>query len=398
MKKILLSLLVAFSFMFMTTNVVNAEGVAEEQPLKEIDSSILDSIDSIYHIDKKENEIFNNTESLDELEESIKKEYIQIIAELGYDTSQIDNNFIQLHIKFVPLDTKFGFAPDIHKIKIDLIINSSINTKEIEVSYSNTSSYNQADFQYVSNQVSKIEFKQTHGMDSLWHLFETEESDWSNKTNDIIANYDYSSITNDKEITVKAIASGWGTDPDSDIWGPIIKLYFFKNDVLYVTKDINFIFGFGTTLDNGTPIVMTPKDENTEVYKEMFKELSDQGFKNIFGCYELNVYGDTHSNMKVSFTLGNEYNGRGVKILHRKKDNTYETFETKVENGKATITVNEFSPFMIALAEDIPTETEPEPETETPNNAQTSSINIAFYITLALSSLIGITYTIRKIA
>lgn len=394
MKKILLTLLVAFSFMFMTTNVVNAEevtgGQTEQQTLKELDSSALDVIDSTYHIDKKESELdLSNYDSIIKIQESVKNNYINKIKEAGYDTSKI-NNGIQFNVQFAFLDENGDF-PDIHKINVELSENlNSIGKKVINVSYSNTSAYNQTDLNYVNNKVSSIKLQKFENIDTIWHVFDFGESAWFEKTNEYINNYNYSSLVNDKTITVKAMSGGWGTTPETTMWGPTVKLYFFKNDVLYATKDINFRFIFGTMLDNGTPVVMAKQDDNTEIYKEMAKELEKLGLDNVIGCYELEAYGDTYNNMSISFSIDSKYNGRGVKILHRKSDGTFETFDTKVVNGKATITVSEFSPFIIALTDDTTT------ATKLSNNPQTSSMNILFYVVLASGSLIGITYILIK--
>lgn len=392
MKKFLLTLLVAFSFMFMTTNVVNAEEVTGGQTLKELDSSALDVIDSTYHIDKKESELdLSNYDSIIKIQESVKNNYINKIKEAGYDTSKI-NNGIQFNVQFAFLDENGDF-PDIHKINVELSENlNSIGKKVINVSYSNTSAYNQTDLNYVNNKVSSIKLQKFENIDTIWHVFDFGESAWSEKTNEYINNYNYSSLVNDKTITVKAMSGSWGTTPETTMWGPTVKLYFFKNDVLYATKDINFRFIFGTMLDNGTPVVMAKQDDNTEIYKEMAKELEKLGLDNVIGCYELEAYGDTYNNMTISFSIDSKYNGRGVKILHRKNNGVFETFDTRVINGKATITVSEFSPFIIALTDD-----DPIAATKLSNNAQTSSMNIIFYITLALSSLIGIiAFIIRK--
>lgn len=392
MKKFLLTLLVAFSFMFMTTNVVNAEEVTGGQTLRELDSSALDVIDSTYNIDKKESELdLSNYDSIIKIQESVKNNYINKIKEAGYDTSKI-NNGIQFNVQFAFLDENGDF-PDIHKINVELSENlNSIGKKVINVSYSNTSAYNQTDLNYVNNKVSSIKLQKFENIDTIWHVFDFGESAWSEKTNEYINNYNYSSLVNDKTITVKAMSGGWGTTPETTMWGPTVKLYFFKNDVLYATKDINFRFIFGTMLDNGTPVVMAKQDDNTEIYKEMAKELEKLGLDNVIGCYELEAYGDTYNNMTISFSIDSKYNGRGVKILHRKNNGVFETFDTRVINGKATITVSEFSPFIIALTDD-----DPIAATKLSNNAQTSSMNIIFYITLALSSLIGIiAFIIRK--
>ena len=134
-------------------------------------------------------------------------------------------------------------------------------------------------------------------------------------------------------------------------WGVPMLLHFYKNGVLYETKSIWNLGAYGITLENGTPVNMARLEKDDEVYKTMAKELEKDGLKNIIGCYELTAYGTTYKDMKVPFNIGSNYNGKEVQILHKKKDNTYEIFKTTVADGKATITVSEFSPFMIALSD-----------------------------------------------
>lgn len=198
MKKFLLTLLVAFSFMFMTTNVVNAEEVTGGQTLKELDSSVLDVIDSTYHIDKKESELdLSNYDSIIKIQESVKNNYINKIKEAGYDTSKI-NNGIQFNVQFAFLDENGDF-PDIHKINVELSENlNSIGKKVINVSYSSTSAYNQTDLNYVNNKVSIIKLQKFENMDTIWHVFDFGESAWFEKTNEYINNYNYSSLVQDK--------------------------------------------------------------------------------------------------------------------------------------------------------------------------------------------------------
>ena len=186
-------------------------------------------------------------------------------------------------------------------------------------------------------------------MDAVFTMYnlgdEESANKWSKNT------FDFTKLLNDNSISIKKSTSLGGQGGGTP-WGEYHNLYFYKNNILYAIKyDIANMGAYGITLENGTPVNMIKLEKDDEIYKTMSKELEKNGLKNIIGCYELEAYGTTYKDMKVSFNLGSNYNGKEVKILHKKSDNTYETFTAKVENGKATITVNEFSPFMIALNE-----------------------------------------------
>jgi len=387
MKKILLVVLVAFSFMFMATNV-NAEEVGG-QALKELDSSALDVVGDTIQIDKKESEIdlslFDNKDIV-----LIRNKIVNELKENGFDTSNIvfevtpNSQGVYLNVNFGYLD--FGIL-DIHKVVVGININQQLIEKNINVTYSNTSNYNQVEEQDVKSKLDNIKFQKYDNTDAVYNVYSIDDENISKWNYDT---YDYNNLLSDKTITVKSAVAEGGAFEDGILRLRPVNLYFFKNDILYATKSITAIGTYGFILDNGTTVSTEKKDESTEVYKEMSKELEKFGLNNIIGCYELKAYGDIYNNMKVSFDIGTQYNGRGVKILHRKDDGTFETFKTTVENGKATITVNEFSPFMIALTDDVPT------PTKLSNNAQTSSMNIVFYVVLAIGSLIGITYILIK--
>lgn len=261
--------------------------------------------------------------------------------------------------------------------------------KDFTIKYAKESNFNATDETYVKNAVKNIKFANYEGTDAVFTMYnigdEENASKWTENT------YDFSKLLNDTSITIKrtigARGQGGGTP-----WGVGTILYFYKNDVLYDLKHIMNMGAYGTTLENGTLVNMAELDKeyDKELYEELEKELNNRGFTNIIGAYELTAYGTTTNNMKISFTLGNNYNGKEVQILHKKSDNTYEIFTTTVADGKATITVSEFSPFMIALSENNTT------VNNAPNNAQTSSIDIVLYSILAIGSLLGITYIVVK--
>lgn len=87
------------------------------------------------------------------------------------------------------------------------------------------------------------------------------------------------------------------------------------------------------------------KDAITEIFR-------NNGFENILDAHELKLVGldELPEPIQITFSVGKEYDGKTVCIIHQKKDNTYEEFKNvKVINGQVTITVSELSPFVIGL-------------------------------------------------
>ena len=234
---------------------------------------------------------------------------------------------------------------DIHRAYVNIGLLGFEESKIIKVNYSNTEQYNKTDETYVKNKLESIKFSKYQGIDAVFTIYNIGDEENANKWT--FDTFDFDKLLNDNSIMIKKIES-YGGQGGGTPWGTGAGLYFYKNDILYAAKFVLNYGAYGTTLENGTPVNMAKLEKDDEVYKEMAKELEKNGFKNIIGCYELEAYGTTNKNMKVSFNIGSNYNGKEVQILHKKNDNTYEIFSAAVVDGKATITVNEFSPFMIA--------------------------------------------------
>lgn len=316
---------------------------------------------------------YNDPDKENPAEISLKEKIVSIFSTNGYTI-----NASEISVSVMATNWEESFIE---------IISSEI-TKNFTIKYTKESGYNEQDATYVKNKVDSIKFANYEGMDAVFTIYnlgdEESASKWSRDT------FDFAKLLNDSSITIKK-SNSFGGQGGGTPWGEVHDLYFYKNDILYfVKKDVYNMGAYGTTLENGTPVNMSRLEADDEIYKAMAKELESKGLKNILGCYELTAYGTTYDNMKVSFNLGSSYNGKEVQILHKKKDNTYEIFTTTVADGKAEITVSEFSPFMIALSDSSTPTTEN--VNKAPNNAQTSSIDIVLYSILALGSLVGITY------
>ena len=141
---------------------------------------------------------------------------------------------------------------------------------------------------------------------------------------------------------------------------------------------------------DGVDLSGTTIDEETPVYNTMKDFIQEKGYKNIFGAFELKVVtGDITGGLTLTFNVGKEHNGKQAFVLHQKHDGSYEEFTGIVENGVIKITVNELSPFMVALGDVVEETTEP---VSTTNNAGTGTTNIFLCGTMALSAIVGMVY------
>lgn len=288
---------------------------------------------------------YDNPDAEHPAEVALKEKIISIFSTSGYTINASDFSVTALITNWEEGSIEFT------SLKIQ---------KTFTIKYTKESSYNEQDATYVKNKVDSIKFANYEGNDAVFTMYnigdEANANKWTRDT------FDFAKLLNDSSITIKKSIS-FGGQGGGTPWGEGHDLYVYKNGVLYATKPIMNLGAYGTTLENGTPVNMARLETDDETYKAMAKELEKNGLKNIIGCYELTAYGTIYKDMKVSFNIGTNYNGKEIKILHKKSDNTYETFTTKVENGKATITVNEFSPFMIALSDTTNTN-----NTNTPTN------------------------------
>ncbi len=408
MKKKIIFLLVV-SFMFLGVKTVNA---AE---LKPVDEHTLDNIESTLTLDMKESEIdvsrFKNSD-LDKIADN----YENKLKEQGYDLTGIE---VKIDFKDNISDgisNIFNFS-DIHELNLSVVNTTNNNNnilykKNIKVTYSNTASFNDSDKGYVEDVIKKMKFDGTMNddifnrkVDSIFRVYDKDEISYDDFFDNFARNYenyDYAKLVNDPSIKIRYNCGDWGTYIGANPVYIPINLYIYKNDVFYGLKQIFLVNLWGEKLNNGTPVGVQeiPKTENEVLnpnYQELYEEVKKQGLTDVLGCYELKAYGELYEGMEVSFNIDKKYEGREVKIFHKKNDGTYEVFTDVVKNGKVTVKVNEFSPFMIVLSKnDGVVQNMNNVPNNAPNNAQTSSMNIILYIGISLSSLVMIIYIIVK--
>ena len=169
-------------------------------------------------------------------------------------------------------------------------------------------------------------------------------------------------------------------------------IYLKQDGVKSVVKSVYFDEIDGVDL-SGTTI-----DESSSIYSELKDKMQEKGYENIFGAFELKVVtGDITGGLTLTFNVGSEHNGKKAFVLHQKHDGTIEEFTGIVADGKIKVTVNELSPFMVALGDVVEEEsTETVTTTSTSNNADTGTTNIFLCGTVALSAMGGMVYLKKK--
>jgi len=101
-------------------------------------------------------------------------------------------------------------------------------------------------------------------------------------------------------------------------------------------------------LTQGAEFVLTPISGGNS-YDNLIR-LLDAGENNVVGVYEAAVNGKYTGSLVITFTVGAKYDGRKLTVYHEKKDGTTEAFTQIVQDGKVSVTVNELSPFLLAVA------------------------------------------------
>ncbi len=193
-----------------------------------------------------------------------------------------------------------------------------------------------------------------------------------------IKEYTDKEYSGDKDVTFNKINGSWYDCPILETQVIIQKEY--------GTPVGNNIYVDG--LEQNVNIKVEVK-ENTK----MNNEVKVKGYTNIIGTYELILEGATQltNPINITFNVGTNYNGKTVYILHQKKDGTYEHFEQVVKDGKITITVNELSPFVLAVKETTNNKGELD---ETPKTGTTDLIK--YILPITLMSAVGIVALRKK--
>lgn len=124
--------------------------------------------------------------------------------------------------------------------------------------------------------------------------------------------------------------------------------------------------------ETGVSLKADTLDENNSTYIEMANTVLNNNDYIVIGAYDIKLTGKYEGELLLTFDLGIENNGKKVRIWHKKADESIETFNKVVTNGKVTITVTELSPFLLAY-ENTTSEKETTPNTENIENTEKPS-------------------------
>ena len=143
-------------------------------------------------------------------------------------------------------------------------------------------------------------------------------------------------------------------------------------------------------------------DKNDSIYSDVKDNLEKNStdYKNRLYLDIMDIYrvsGDYGGKLTITFSVGEQYNGKYYFVSHRVNHLNYEHFEGIVENGKITITVDSLSPFGISIYEDKQTNdvTDKGELDETP---KTGTVDIISYVSIAtIVSMIGAVVLKKKL-
>ncbi len=374
LKKILLIAL-ALSSMFFTINASAVESkttkksfanITEEEFKKILPAAFNVSftkseyVSAIYEAELKEDETRLNALNLEDVEAELQKQLEKIVKENGYSPIEKNGNeTYSLYVNLDPATEDIVFIDLFKDTEESIIPQRDMYETTVKINYAKEPNYNEQDAAYVKKAVAGLKlntyndgycsFVTYDNLNDILHTFATDEE----LKNKILP---YDNLLDDKSIIVKPTSTAYSdkSEDDMDLDDEYLTYYdmslnFYKNDVLYETKTVRVGTMYGVTLDNGTAVNIRPIEEDDKTYTEMVTKLKKDGFNNTINGYELKAYGSTTKGMKFTLDVDKKYNDKNVVILHKKANGTYETLKGTVQDGKVTITVDELSPFMIAL-------------------------------------------------
>jgi len=125
-------------------------------------------------------------------------------------------------------------------------------------------------------------------------------------------------------------------------------------DVILIQNTTKVVDEVAISKHSGLVLEGTEIKNNESIYEELQNKIKEKGYNKIFNSYELKLKSGNigENGLTITFSLGENNNGKRAIVLHKKHNGTYEEFVKTVENGKIAITVTELSPFIIGMEED----------------------------------------------
>ena len=143
-----------------------------------------------------------------------------------------------------------------------------------------------------------------------------------------------------------------------------------------ITKTVgDLTVGIKGTFSQNPEIVITKIEKGNNGYDSLITLVKED--KEVIGSYNISITGGTYiGDLELTFTIGKQYEGDKIIIYHKLANGEIETKTAIVKDGKATITVNELSPFMLATDKEIVAKKD-----ETPKTGIATYIGITVFVT-----------------
>lgn len=289
---------------------------------------------------------------------------------------------------------------DVHSLYVS-VSRKGVNggaEKYVKVVYSNSANYNASDAKMIQDYVKNLNLEDrtsTFEMGNAQSLYPLTIEAKAKKI--------------EQELGIKVIINTQKGDMMDEEYYSNGYVHFAKNDIVYASKHYYILVEgkegvaetsqiasnvfVDTTNSKKAVITANEIDASNNFYKEMVTKAAQKGYEIVFRAYELKLLkGNVANGVNVIFEVGTNNNGKQAIVLHRKADGTYEEFEKVVEDGKVEITVNEFSPFLVAIKE--VEESKTAKLDDEPKTGETSYVVLASVMIVV--SLVGISLCKKK--
>ncbi len=312
-------------------------------------ANILDNIPDIINLDIKESEVDKVPGLImEQITEELKEQGITTVPELEYEKSADDKYLVSVWFGGLEEEfTSWDYISNIYKVNVRIskgyVNTTHVINKEITIKYNNSDNYNEEDKNYVTDFIKK--FQKEYPV-IYYYIKPNEDYDFMEKLYQIV---------NDPSITF-VYNGAVACDMEWSETGLLV----FKNDVCYGRTNVeSYTYYVTSNVDIGNNIIVDGVLQNVTITvlpkenNEMRDEVTNLGYKEILGEYELELVGTDSlvCPIDITFYVGKRYNGNMACILHKKKNGTNEKFEERISDGKVTITVSELSPFVVAVKE-----------------------------------------------
>ena len=136
---------------------------------------------------------------------------------------------------------------------------------------------------------------------------------------------------------------------DEDV---VIRANYMEKDT-YILKALNDKIQAESVFSAGSRLVVTQLSNLNGKHPDMAAALAG---KDVLGLYDIQLVGTARGNIKVTFDVGAEHNGKTVVIVHQKSegaDASVEVFSQIVTDGKVSCVVDGFSPFALGVKKEV---------------------------------------------